>query len=277
MDFGLTIFPTDYGIPPAELGRAAEDAGFEALLFAEHTHIPASRETPRPGGDELPQRYWHTLDPFVALTAAAAATERLRIGTGVCLVIERDPIVTAKEVASVDLVSGGRFEFGVGAGWNREEMRNHGTDPYRRFSLMRERIEAMKAIWTQDEATYHGKQVNFDRIWSWPKPVQKPHPPVVVGGTGRKALDRVLRYGDVWMPNRIAEPGWLEGRIAELRERAGRHVPVTYYGADATDEFVEQLASAGVDRVLLQLPDADTDTVLPLVERYAELAARHRG
>jgi probable F420-dependent oxidoreductase len=276
VDFGLTIFPTDYSIGPGELARAAEDGGFTALFFAEHTHIPASRDTARPGGGELPQRYWHTLDPFVALTAAAAATERLRIGTGVCLVIERDPIVTAKEVASIDLVSGGRFEFGVGAGWNREEMANHGTDPDRRFGLMRERIEAMKAIWTQDEASYHGRYVNFDAIWSWPKPVQKPHPPVVVGGTGPKALDRVLRYGDIWMPNRIAEPGALERRIAELRERAGRHVPVTYYGADPTDEFVSALAEAGVDRVLLQLPDADADTVLPLLERYAELAARHR-
>jgi probable F420-dependent oxidoreductase len=276
VDFGLTIFPTDYSIRPDELARAAEEHGFGALFFAEHTHIPASRDTERPGGGELPQRYWHTLDPFVALTAAAATTERLRLGTGVCLVIERDPITTAKEAASVDLISGGRFEFGVGGGWNREEMANHGTDFSRRFGLMRERVEAIKTIWTEQEPEYHGKYVNFDPIWSWPKPVQKPHPPVVVGGTGEKVLDRVLRYGDIWMPNRIAEPGWLKGRIAELRERAGRHVPVTYYGADATDEFTEALSDAGVDRVLLQLPDAGADEVLPLVERYAELAARHR-
>jgi probable F420-dependent oxidoreductase len=275
MRFGLTIFPTDYAIGPAELARAAEDAGFEALLFAEHTHIPTNRDTPRPGGGELPRRYWHTLDPFVALTAAAMATERLRVGTGICLVVERDPITTAKEVASVDLLSGGRFEFGVGAGWNREEMRNHGTDPEGRFSLMRERIEAMKAIWTQDEAEYHGEHVDFDPIWSWPKPVQQPHPPILVGGTGPKALDRVLRYGDEWMPNRVADPADLGPRIAELRERAGRHVPVTYFGADASDEFVAALAAAGVDRTLLQLPDAGADEVLPLVERYAELAARH--
>jgi probable F420-dependent oxidoreductase len=276
MDFGLTIFPTDYSIGPAELGRAAEDAGFEALLFAEHTHIPASLESQRPHGGELPRRYWHTLDPFVALTAVVTVTERLRVGTGICLVVERDPITTAKEVASVDLLSNGRFEFGVGAGWNREEMANHGTDPATRFSLMRERIEAMKAIWSQEEATYHGKHVNFDRIWSWPKPVQQPHPPILVGGTGPKALDRVLGYGDVWMPNRVAEPAELKLRIAELRERAGRHFPVTYFGADPTDEFVSALADAGVDRALLQLPDADADTVLPLVEQYAELAARHR-
>jgi probable F420-dependent oxidoreductase len=274
--FGLTIFPTDYAIDPAELGRAAEAAGFEALFFAEHTHIPVSRDTPRPGGGELPRRYWHTIDPFVALTAVAAVTERLRIGTGICLVVERDPIVTAKAVASVDLLSGGRFEFGVGAGWNREEMRNHGTDPERRFSLMRERIEAMKEIWTQDEPEYHGEHVDFEPIWSWPKPVQQPHPPVLVGGTGPKALDRVLRFGDEWMPNRVADPSDLGPRVAELRERAGRHVPVTYFGADPDDAFVDKLAAAGVDRTLLQLPDAGADDVLPLVDRYAELAARHR-
>jgi probable F420-dependent oxidoreductase len=273
VDFGLTIFPTDYSIGPGELARAAEDAGFSALFFAEHTHIPASRDTAPPSGGELPQRYWHTLDPFVALTAAAAATERLRVGTGVCLVIERDPIITAKEAASVDLVSGGRFEFGVGGGWNREEMANHGTDFAHRFGVMRERIEAIKTIWTQDEPEYHGKYVDFGPIWSWPKPVQQPHPPVVVGGTGERVLDRVLRYGDAWMPNRTTD---LKTRIAELRERAGRHVPVTYYGAQATDEFVESLADAGVDRALLQLPDTGADEVLPLVERHAELAARHR-
>jgi probable F420-dependent oxidoreductase len=276
MIFGLTIFPTDYAIDPATLGRAAEDAGFESLFFAEHTHIPVSRDTPRPGGGELPRRYWHTHDPFVALTAVASSTERLRIGTGVCLVIERDPITTAKEVASVDVLSGGRFEFGIGGGWNREEMRDHGTDPRRRFSIMRERVLAMKEIWTNDEAEFHGEHVDFGPMWSWPKPLQKPHPPVIVGGTGEKVFDRVLEYGDVWMPNRQADPATLGARIEELRERAGRRVPVTYYGADPTDEFVEAMAAADVDRVLLQLPDAGADEVLPLVERYAELAARHR-
>jgi probable F420-dependent oxidoreductase len=276
VDFGLTIFPTDYTVGPAELGRAAEAAGFESLFFAEHTHIPASRDTPRPGGGELPQRYWHTHDPFVALTAVAMVTERLRIGTGVCLIIERDPITTAKEVASVDVLSGGRFEFGIGAGWNREEMRDHGTDPKRRFSIMRERVEAMKAIWTQDEPEYHGEHVEFGPMWSWPKPLQDPHPPVIVGGTGEKVLDRVLAYGDMWMPNRVADPTTLGPRVAELRERAGRHVPVIYYGAEPTDEFVEYLTEAGVDRALLQLPDGEPSEVLELVERFAELAARHR-
>ena len=268
-------FPTDYSIPPAELGRAAEDAGFEALLFAEHTHIPVSRATPNPRGGELPDKYWHTHDPFVALATVAAATERLRIGTGICLVVERDPITTAKTVASLDYLSGGRFEFGVGGGWNREEMRNHGTDPTRRFSIMRERVLAMKEIWTRDEPEYHGEHVDFGPIWSWPKPVQEPHPPVLMGGLGEKVLDRVLEYGDEWMPNR-AEPEELAPRIAELRERAGRHVPVSYYAAPPEDAFVERLAEAGVDRALLDVPSEGADTVLPLLERYAELAARHR-
>jgi probable F420-dependent oxidoreductase len=276
MIFGLTIFPTDYAIAPAELGRAAEDAGFESLYFAEHTHIPVSRESMRPGGGELPQQYWHTHDPFVALATVAQATDRLRLGTGVCLIVERDPIVTAKAVASLDQLSGGRLEFGIGAGWNREEMRNHGTDPRRRFSIMRERVLAMKAIWTEDEPEFHGEHVDFDPIWAWPKPVQDPHPPVVVGGTGPKVFDRVLEYGDVWMPNRRADPSELPARIAELRERAGRRFPVTYYAAEPDAAFVEALAAADVDRALLQLPAAPRDEVLPLVEQHAELAARYR-
>jgi probable F420-dependent oxidoreductase len=268
-------FPTDYSIPPAELGKAAEDAGFETLLFAEHTHIPVSRDTPNPRGGELPDKYWHTHDPFVALATVAQATTRLRLGTGICLVVERDPITTAKEVASLDFLSGGRFDFGVGGGWNREEMRNHGTDPRRRFAVMRERILAMKEIWTNDEAQFHGEHVDFGPLWSWPKPVQEPHPPVLVGGLGKTVLDRVLEYGDEWMPNR-AEPEELAPRIAELRERAGRHVPVSYYAATPEDDFIERLATAGVDRALLDLPSESAETVLALVERYAELAARHR-
>jgi probable F420-dependent oxidoreductase len=268
-------FPTDSSIAPAELGRAAEDAGFETLLFAEHTHIPVSRETPNPRGGALPDKYWHTHDPFVALATVAQATERLRLGTGICLIVERDPITTAKAVASLDRLSGGRFDFGVGGGWNREEMRNHGTDPRRRFAIMRERVLAMKEIWTRDEPEFHGEHVDFGPLWSWPKPVQDPHPPVLVGGIGDKVLDRVLDYGDEWMPNR-AEPEDLAPRIAELRERAGRHVPVSYYAAPPDDAFIERLAEAGVDRALLDVPSEGADTVLPLVERYAELAARHR-
>jgi probable F420-dependent oxidoreductase len=252
MEVGLAIFLTDYTIDPARLGRLVEERGFESLLLTEHTHIPVSRETARPGGGELPPEYSHCNDPFVALAMVAAATERLKLGTGICLVVQRDPIVTAKEVATLDNLSGGRVLFGVGAGWNVEEMRNHGTDPRRRFSIMRERVEAMKAIWTRDEAEYHGEHVNFDPIWCWPKPRQKPHPPVIVGGTGGKVLDRVLAYGDEWMPNRVEDPESLGGRIAELERRADEaglnRIPVSVFGAKPDPRFVERLGAVGVDR-----------------------------
>jgi len=182
MHFGLTIFPTEYSISMVDLGRAAEERGFESLWVSEHTHIPVSRKSPWPGGPELPKMYYDTLDPFVALAAAASATSRIKLATGICLIVERDPIHTAKLVTSVDQVSGGRFMLGIGGGWNLEEMENHGTRPESRFKLMRERIEAMKAIWTQDEAEYHGDLVDFDPIFMRPKPIQKPHPPIHVGG-----------------------------------------------------------------------------------------------
>ena len=274
MLFGLVMFPTDYAIAPDVLARVAEERGFESLFFPELTHIPASRESPWPSGGDLPRDYWHTLDPFVATTAAAAATERLRIGTGVCLVVERDPITTAKSVASVDHVSGGRFLFGVGAGWNLEEMANHGTDPARRFGLMRERVEAMKAIWTEDEASYHGEHVSFDRVWSWPKPVQSPHPPVLVGGTGAKVLERVLAYGDEWFPNRDED---LAGRITELQRRAGEagreQIGVTLFGAEPDREAIERYAAAGVTRCLFRLPSGTVDEVTGLVDGFAPLVA----
>jgi probable F420-dependent oxidoreductase len=280
MQFGLSMFITDETIAPVALGRAAEDAGFQALFVPEHTHIPASRESPWPGGDELPREYSHTLDPFVALSAIAATTERLRVGTGIALIVERDPIILAHEAASLDHISGGRFELGVGAGWNFEEMRNHGTDPGMRFRVMRERVLAMREIWTHEEASYHGEFVAFDRIWSWPKPVQRPHLPILVGGTGPRVLDRVLEYGDAWFPN-LRDLDELAARIAELQRRAadaGRErIPITYFGLrDADDEKLDKLAAAGVDRVLLMLPPADADETLPRVERYAELGARHR-
>ena len=195
MRFGLFIFPTDETLPPQELAPLAEERGFEALIFPEHTHIPVDH-TPFPGGGDVPRRYARTLDPFVAMTAAALASERLLVGTGICLVPQRDPIHTAKEVASVDLLSGGRVLFGVGAGWNEPETANHGTDPKQRFGVMRDRILAMKEIWTQDVAAYHGRHVSFDGVRAWPKPVQQPHPPILVGGTGPRVLDRVIAYGD---------------------------------------------------------------------------------
>src|SRR5215218_354189 len=219
MQTGLAVFATHDSLDPGGIARLAEERGHDALYFPEHTHIPASRETPHPSGNTLPRRYAHTYDLFVSATAAAAATTRLRIGSGICLIIQRDPITTAKEVASVDDLSGGRFEFGVGAGWNREEIANHGTDPRARFRVMRERVEAMKEIWTREEASYEGEFVRFERIWSWPKPAQWPHPPVLVGGNGKTVLDRVLAYGDAWIPNYGQPPDLLE-RIAELRERA---------------------------------------------------------
>jgi probable F420-dependent oxidoreductase len=277
MKFGVAIFPTEDVQAPPEIGRMAEERGFEWLLFPEHTHIPASRESRWPGGDVLPPWYSRTFDPFVALTAAAQATERLRIGTGICLVIERDPIVTAKEVASVDVLSGGRFLFGVGAGWNVEEMRNHGTDASRRFGLMRERIEAMKAIWTRDEASYSGRYVEFERIWSWPKPAQKPHPPVLVGGNGPRVLDRVLAYGDEWIPNRMSTED-LAARIAELNARAadiGRErVPVTVVGGAVDPAAIERVARAGADRVVFWLPQDGRDAVEAGLDECAAACAQ---
>jgi probable F420-dependent oxidoreductase len=243
-----------------------EQRGQDALFFAEHTHIPASRESAWSGGAELPPKYWHCYDLFVALTAAAAATTRLRVGSGICLVIERDPIVTAKMVASVDHLSGGRLEFGVGAGWNREEMRNHGTDPRRRMAVLRERVEAMQAIWTQEEASYQGEHVAFDRIWSFPKPAQRPHPPVLVGGDGPTVFDRVLAFGDAWFPNHRAER--LHERIAELRARAQRAIEVQVIGCPPDAAALNALREAGVRRALHWLPSGGRSTVEAGLERW---------
>ncbi len=274
MRIGVAYFPTDYGIPPGELAAAAENRGFSSLLFCEHTHIPASRLTPYPGGGELPRCYIHTYDPFVACTAAAAATSRLRIGTGICLVVERDPIITAKSVASVDRLSGGRFVFGVGGGWNREEMANHGTDPRTRMRLMGERVQSMRAIWTQDEAEFHGDFVDFDPIWSWPKPVQDPLP-VFVGGMGPTVEDRVLEFGDGWLAQAVDNSNAAEfaDRLAKLRQRAsaaGRgEIPVHMF--DASPNALEAYADAGVDEVNFVLPDRDPSGVLAELDRLGEL------
>ena len=281
MELGLAHFSTDYGLQPVELARAAEEHGFESLFLPEHTHIPVSRDTPYPGGGDLPPEYSHTVDPFVALAAAAAVTERIKLGTGVCLIIERDPIVTAKEVATLDHISGGRFLFGVGAGWNIEEMSNHGTDPSTRFRRMRESVEAMKAIWTEDEAEYHGRIVDFDPIWSWPKPVQKPHPPVLVGGLGDRVLDRVVSYGDEWIPNRVQSPEALGERIEELGQRAeaaGRErIPVTVFGAKPEVRLLERLRAAGVTRSLFYLFPGAPDEVRRQLDSLAEVAAEWDG
>ena len=281
MDFGLMIFPTDYAAPPAQLACAAEERGFESLFFAEHTHIPASRETPYPAGGDLPPEYWHTHDPFVALATAAAVTEKLRVATGICLVIERDPITTAKEVATLDFLSDGRFLFGVGAGWNVEEMRNHGTDPAKRFGVLKERVEAMKAIWAEEEASYHGRYVDFDRIWSWPKPVQQPHPPILVGGNGDGVIDRVLAYGDEWLPNRVGEPEALRARVEQLRRRGreeqGREIGVTLYGAPTDRAELEAYERAGVIRAVFLLRAQPLPELEARLEKCAELAAAYRA
>jgi len=256
-----------------------EERGFESLFFTEHTHIPVNRETPWPMGDELPREYARTHDPLIALTAAAAATEKLRIGTGICLIIERDPIVTAKAIASLDVLSKGRVLFGVGAGWNVEEMRNHGTDATRRFGLLRERIEAMKAIWTEDEASFHGDQVDFDPIWCWPKPLQDPHPPILIGGNGRGAPERVLAYGDEWMPNRLGDDEKLIARIEKLRsagEEAGRGpIPTTLCNAPGEFEILARFEAAGVHRSVFWLPPGDAADAERRLERFAATASAY--
>lgn len=274
MDTAVGFFATHDAIGPAALARLVEERGHAALYFPEHSHIPASRATAYPAGGELPRKYAHTYDLFVALTAAATATTRLRIGSGICLVIQRDPIHTAKEVASVDHLSGGRMELGVGAGWNREEMANHGTDARVRMAIMRERVEAMKAIWTSDEASYDGEHVSFERIWSWPKPAQWPHPPVLVGGNGPTVLDRVVAFGDAWFPNYM--PGVLE-RIPQLRSKAGRDVRVVVMGVPADPRVLEACRDAGVARVVHWLPSAHRGRVERALERFEDAYAQING
>jgi probable F420-dependent oxidoreductase len=274
---GIAMFMTDETVAPDDLARMVEERGFESLFVPDHTHIPTSRRTPYPLG-ELPEYYKRMLDPFLALAFASAATTSLMLGTGVCLVAERDPIVTAKQVATLDRLSGGRLLFGVGAGWNVEEMENHGTDPGTRFALMRERVRAMKEIWTQDEAEYHGELVDFDPLWSWPKPVSVPHPPILIGGGGPKALDRVLDYGDGWAAG-MQPLDVLVERCAELRERAasaGRApLPVTVT-ANFEPATVEGMRDAGVTRVLTYIEPCGRAAAEAELDRLASLADASR-
>ena len=269
MKFGISTFVTDEGIAPGALARAIEERGFDSLFIAEHTHIPLSRKSPWPRGGELPRRYYRTLDPFITLTAAAGTAERLLLGTGVALVVERDPIITAKEVASLDLVSGGRVIFGVGVGWNREEMENHGTDPRTRGKLTDERIRAMIEMWTKEEPEFHGRYVDFDPIGIWPKPVQKPYPPIYVGG-GRGAFERVAQFGDAWLANGLL-PDKLEPMLRELREVAGRDVPTTVFNAPSDLKDLEEYRRLGVERVLLGLPTLPESETLQQLDNLADI------
>ena len=272
MNFGAMMFSTDYSIRPDDAAKLLEDRGFESFWVPEHSHIPANRTSPWPGGGELPEEYWHTYDPFVALAAAAGATTNINLGTGICLVIERDPIMTAKEVASLDRLSNGRFIFGVGGGWNAEEMANHGTRFRTRWRLLRERILAMKEIWTQDEAEYHGEFVDFGKMWAYPKPMQRPHPPILMGGDGATTFDRVVEFCDGWMPisGRPSQGSSLSDKIAILRsqaEAAGRDpasINVTSFGGRPDPDVISRMETAGVDRIIFGLPSADRDTVMPL-------------
>ena len=277
--FGVLMFPTDYAIDPVRLAGAAEARGFESLFFPEHTHIPTSRRSPWPGGSELPREYSHTHDPFVALAMAAAATTTLKLGTGIALVTERDPILMAKQAATLDHLSGGRLLLGVGAGWNAEEMEHHGTRYADRWKVLRERVLAMKTIWSEDEAEFHGEFVDFEPIWSWPKPARAGGPPVLLGASSRYVFARVAEYGDGWMPIDGRDDALLEAgvqHLADACEAIGRdasEIDLTVFGVRGDAARVERLLGLGFRRILFSLPPEDADSVIRRLDRLAELAA----
>jgi probable F420-dependent oxidoreductase len=283
MEFGAAMFFTDYSMRPDELAKALEARGFDSLWAPEHSHIPVTRASPFPAGGELPKKYYDVMDPFVTLTAAAMVTTTLKVATGICLVVQRDPIQTAKLVASIDQVSGGRFLFGVGGGWNADEMADHGTVYKTRFSLMRERLEAMKEIWTKSKPEYHGKFVDFGPMMTWPKPVQKPHPPILVGGNFPNGAKRALAFGDAWMPHasRPEYPDVVEflPRFRQMAAEAGRDpdsVPVTVFGTPLDPDRIKRHRDQGVARTCVSLPSAKADEILPELDRWAELARQLR-
>ena len=276
MDIGVFIFATDYSIAPDELARELETRGFASLYLPEHTHIPTSRRSPWPGGGELPKEYSYTHDPFVALSFAAAATTKLKLGTGICLVPQHNPIVLAKTIASLDLLSDGRFIFGIGGGWNVDEMENHGVQYKTRFKQMRESVLAMKALWTEDEAAFHGEMVDFDPAWSYPKPAQRPHPPIILGGGTDYTLKRVIEFCDGWLP--LVRGGFdaAEGmaRLRRFADEAGRDMAslsVSLFGARPDAKILDSYARDGVDRALLMLPAEGREVILPLLDEYAPL------
>ena len=273
--FGISTFPTDYSIQPASLAQAVEERGFDSLFFPEHTHIPTSRATPFPGGGELPKQYWHAHDPFVALSACAAVTERIRLGTGICLIIERDPITTAKVIASLDMISNGRAIIGIGAGWNREEMENHGANYKNRWAIVREKVAAMRAIWSEEEAEYHGEFVDFDPIWSYPKPVQKGGPPIWIGANSKWVFDRVAEYADGWMPIGGLGSGNME-RLKTAMDARGRDLKdltLALFGMFPDAEQIHGRAEQGFDEFIFNVPSEDRDTVLPYLDRYAAVVS----
>jgi probable F420-dependent oxidoreductase len=279
MHVGVVMFPTDRAIQPVPLAREVEARGLESLWFPEHSHIPVSRKTPWPGGADLPEMYWRSHDQFVALAAAAAATSRIRLGTGICLVAQRDPIWLAKEVASLDTISGGRVVFGVGFGWNREEMAHHGVPYAKRRAIVREKILAMKRLWTQDVASFEGEFVRLEPSWAWPKPVQRPHPKILLGGgAGPKLFAAVAEYADGWMP--IEGRDDVFGSLAALQsawKQAGREpeaLELDLFGARPDADALARIRDAGVARTILGLPAAGPEVVLPLLDRYAELARK---
>jgi probable F420-dependent oxidoreductase len=276
MKIGISTFVTDDGIDPVSLAQAIEERGFDSLVIAEHTHIPASRESAYPMGGELPSIYYRTLDPFVVLAAAAAVTSKIELFTGIALLIQRDPIITAKEGASIDLISGGRFVFGVGAGWNIEELRHHGTDPKTRGALLDERIEAITALWTHEPAEYHGKYVDFDSSYSRPKPVQQPHPPIYIGGDSDATVKRVIRHQAGWISNPLPTEH-LAKRIGQMREGAGHDVPLAQFGTPADPDYWRASEDLGFGQVALLLPTKPRDESLRLLDEYAAQVAQYRG
>jgi len=279
MEIGASIFFTEHSISPTELAAALEERGFDSLWVAEHSHIPVTRRFSPPGnGGELGRQYYDVMDPFVTLSAAAAVTKRLKLATGVCLVIQRDTIQTAKLVASLDHVSGGRFIFGIGGGWNAEEMEDHGAVYATRFKKMREQIEAMKEIWTKDKPEYHGEIVDFPPMMTWPKPVQKPHPPIIVGGAFQYAARRAIRYGNGLIPQaadaRSGEPHEYLPRFRRMAEEVGRDprsLSVTLGGAPEDPDQLKRYRDIGIARMNVRLPAAKAGEILPLLDRWSKL------
>ncbi len=274
MRIGLFPFSTDYSMPIDRLAIAAEERGFDSIWLPEHTHIPANRRTPYPGGGDLPKEYSHTLDPFVALGIAAGVTTKLKLATGICIAIEHQALTLAKTVATLDHISNGRVLLGLGAGWNREEMENHGTQYSSRFRKLEEQMAALREIWTNDEASFHGEFENFDDVWSWPKPVQNPHPPLILGGETDHTLRRIVRFGDGWLPRAMKPEIVTKGmaRLAQFAEEAGRDpasISVSVFAPPPKDMVINQFRETAVERVILMIPPQDEAKTLARMDRYA--------